>query len=242
MNKSPYKIQPFSDLILFEDDQYIVINKPPYLSTLEDRNSPVNLLKLARAYHPDASVCHRLDKETSGLLVISKNETAYKYFAHLLQEREVVKVYHALVEGRREIHELELNKPIYSSSSRSRIDFKQGKQSLTLVTTVEIYKQHTLVACMPFTGRMHQIRVHLADAGMPIIGDEEYGGKPLLLSQIKRKYSHGKFEEEKPMIGRVALHAAGLSFTDMSNKTQKLSAPYPRDLQAAITQLEKNKS
>lgn len=231
----------FKDIIIHEDDRFIIINKPPFVATLEDRNDPTNILQLARRYNPQTKVCHRLDKETSGILVIAKDDEAYKHIARQLEHREVTKMYHAIVSGRHEIAERELDKPIYSSSNRSRIDFQQGKPSVTLISTLEIYSHHTLLACMPFTGRLHQIRVHLADQGMPICGDELYGGSPILLSQIKRNYHLGKDQDERPLMQRVSLHAAGISFEDFSGESVTFKAPYPKDMQATITQLSKNK-
>jgi 23S rRNA pseudouridine955/2504/2580 synthase len=231
----------FEDLIIEDSSEFIVVNKPPYLSTLEDRNDPQHLLGLARSYYENAQVCHRLDKETSGLLVIAKTNDFYKYFSKLLEQREVTKMYHAIVQGRHELDEVELDKPIYTGSSRSRIDFQQGKPSLTLVTTVEIFKQHTLLACMPFTGRLHQIRLHLADAGMPICGDDSYGGSPIYLSSLKKNYKIGKNREERPLMPRFSLHAAGLSFIDPNGQSLTFKAPYPKDMQATLRQLSKNK-
>jgi 23S rRNA pseudouridine955/2504/2580 synthase len=239
--KQYHKI-PFSELIVHEDDAFIIINKPPYIATLEDRNDDHNILEMARDYLTTSKVCHRLDKETSGLLVIAKNDEAYKYFSSLLANREVTKIYHSIVDGRHEIEELELNKPIYIGSNRSKIDYRKGKPSVTLITTLEIYRQHTLLACMPFTGRMHQIRVHLADQQMPIIGDHTYGGTSLFLSAIKKKYKVGKDKEERPLLPRLALHAAGLSFPHQDGQTLKIKAPYPKDLDVTLKQLEKNSS
>ena len=231
----------FKDLIIAESDDFLVVNKPPYLSTLEDRNDPSNLLAFAREYHAEAQVCHRLDKETSGLLVIAKTNDFYKYFSGLLEKRDVTKMYHAIVEGRHELEEVEIDKPIYIGSNRSRIDFQQGKPSLTLITTVEIFKQHTLLACMPYTGRLHQIRVHLASIGMPICGDQLYGGNPIFLSSIKKNYHQGKYQEERPLMPRFSLHAAGLSFISPTGENLTFKAPYPKDMQATIRQLSKNK-
>lgn len=231
----------FKDLILAESDDYIIVNKPPQLSTLEDRSSSENLLALAKSYHQTSQVCHRLDKETSGLLVIAKNNTFYKYFSGLLENREVTKMYHAIVEGRHEIEERELDRPIYIGSSRARIDYQQGKPSLTLISTIEIFKNHTLLACMPFTGRLHQIRVHLADQNMPICGDDMYGGQFIYLSSLKRNYHLGKDKEERPLMQRVSLHAAGLSFEDQKGQKNTFKAPYPKDMEATLRQLTKNK-
>ena len=89
----------FEDLILFQDNNYIAVNKPPFLSTLEDRQDNVNLLGLARQYDERAQVCHRLDKETSGVLVISRNAEAYRHLSIQFEKRQVVKIYHAVVDG-----------------------------------------------------------------------------------------------------------------------------------------------
>src|SRR4026207_2118744 len=89
----------FEDLILFQNDNYIAVNKPPFLSTLEDRQDNVNLLGLARQYDERAQVYHRLDKETSGVLVISRNAEAYRHLSIQFEKRQVVKIYHAVVDG-----------------------------------------------------------------------------------------------------------------------------------------------
>lgn len=241
MNKKLNRLRSIKELLLDETEDFMIANKPPFLSTLEDRKDPVDVLSLARDYISTSKVCHRLDKETSGALVIAKNDDFYKYMAGCFEHRDVTKLYHTLVEGRHEIDELVLEKPIYSSNSRSRIDFADGKPSITMVKTIEIYKMHTLLACMPFTGRMHQIRVHLADAKMPICGDDFYGGKPIFLSHFKRNFTIGKNREETPMMPRLSLHAAGLAFPLPSGKKYSIKAPYPKDFMATLRQLEKNK-
>ena len=239
MTINPLKGKNFGDLILYEDKDLIVINKPPFVATLEDRNETTNILALARDYVPEAKVCHRLDKETSGLLVIARHLEAYKYFSKLLEQREVHKLYHAIVTGRHEIEEDELDFPIYTTSSRSRIDFQQGKPSVTLVKTIHIYKSHTLLACMPFTGRMHQIRAHLSHHDAPIVGDPSYGGSDIYLSEHKRNFNIGKFEEERPMIDRVALHAHAIAFRNMEGEIIEAQAPYPKDFGVLVKQLTK---
>ena len=240
MMTNPLKGKKFSDLIIHEDEDFLVINKPPFVSTLEDRNDHQNILILARQYHEAAKVCHRLDKETSGLLVIAKHLNAYKYFSKLLEQRDVHKLYHAIVAGRQEISEEELDFPIYTSSNRSRVDLRQGKPSITLIRTLHIYKAHTLLACMPFTGRMHQIRVHLAHVGLPIAGDDFYGGDPVYLSQIKKGYKTGKFRVEQPLMPRMALHAQRLNFVALNGEKLQLEAPYPKDFTATLNQFAKN--
>ncbi len=89
----------FEESILFEDNDYVLINKPPFVSTLEDRNDSVNILQVARNFISDAQVCHRLDKDTSGVLAIAKNPEAYRNLSIQLEDREVTKIYHAVAEG-----------------------------------------------------------------------------------------------------------------------------------------------
>ncbi len=232
----------FEDIILKENDHYVVINKPPYISTLEDRNDPLDILKLAKAYIPEAQVCHRLDKETSGALVIAKHKEAYRHFSILLEKRLVKKVYHAVVDGTHEFKNLEADEPIYSSTSKSKVDFRNGKPSLTLISTMEIFKQNTLLKCFPVSGRLHQIRVHASFHGAPVCGDPDYGGKHIFLSEIKRNYSLGKWKEEKPLIERVALHAHNVAFQNFDAGEEDnitVEAPYPKDFEVLIKQLRK---
>ncbi len=234
----------FKDLILLETDHYILINKPPYISTLEDRHDALNLLGLAKDYHPDAQVCHRLDKETSGILVIAKNPEAYRHFAIMLEKRQVKKVYHAVIDGLHDFENLEADQAILSSNSKSRIDFREGKPSLTLVSTVERFKHHTLVKCFPVTGRLHQIRVHMAFHHAPVSCDPLYGGEFIYLSRLKRKFKLAKSEEnEKPLIPRVALHAYSITFRDFNLEKELIIeqvAPYPKDFEVLLHQLRKN--
>ncbi len=230
----------FEDLILIEQENFVVVNKPPFLSTLDDRNDPSDLISLAREYDPVLSPGHRLDKETSGVLVLTRGEEAYRHFAGLLEKREVKKVYHAVIEGVHDIENVSIEAPIYSGSTRSRIDGERGKPSLTLVQTMEKFKKHTLLKCFPVTGRRHQIRVHLAYAQQPIIGDTLYGGVHAYLSEIKRHFNLKKSEEELPMIRRVALHAREISFyLPDSKNVLTVEAPYPKDFGVLIKQLQK---
>ena len=229
----------FEDLILHQDEDFTVVNKPAFLSSLEDRSDPINLLVLAKQSLPDAQICHRLDKETSGILVVANNNEAYKHFASLLQNRQVKKVYHAVLTGKHQFQDFEADEPLYATTNKTRVDFKIGKPSLTLIKTLKIYKKHSLVKCFPVTGRMHQIRAHLAYHEASIVSDSAYGGAPAYLSELKRDYRHKKWEEETPMIGRVALHSNEIAFQDLSGNVIESIAPYPKDLAVLIRQLEK---
>lgn len=230
----------FEDLILFENEDYIVINKPPFISTLEDRNDEPNILSLARGYHAGSQVGHRLDKETSGALSIAKNAEAYRNLSLQFEKRKVTKIYHAICDGIHDFQGLEITLPIkVLGRGKVKIDKSKGKAAKTKLQTLQTYRIHTLVEARPFSGRMHQIRIHLSQTGAPIAGDEEYGGKPFYLSNIKRKYNLKKGTDELPLIKRAALHAFGLGFKLMDDHWHYVEAPYSKDFQVLIKQLNK---
>lgn len=231
----------FEDIIRFEDHDYVVVNKPAFLSTLEDRHEKTNLLALAREYTPDAQVCHRLDKDTSGVLAIAKHPEAYRHLSIQFEKRQVEKVYHAVVDGIHNFSNLLVDAPILKQNDGVvKISRREGKEAQTYFTSLKSYRLHTLMECRPVTGRMHQIRVHLASQGASITGDDTYGGKPFLLSELKRGYNLKKGTEEETFMKRMALHAFSLEFDDLSGKRLKIEAPYPKDMQALIRQLEMN--
>lgn len=237
---STHSIQ-FRDLIIEEDDDYILINKPPFISTLKDRNDPRNLLTMAREYWPGAQAGHRLDKDTSGVMAIAKHPEAYRHLSLQFEHRQVGKIYHAVVDGSHDFRAKEVDLAILKLDEGYVRISKEGKPAQTTFTTLAIYRMHTLVECRPKTGRMHQIRIHLHSLGASITGDEQYGGKPFLLSTVKRKFKLKKDTEEIPFMKRMALHARALEFTDLKGEVKRVEAPYPKDFNALITQLERNK-
>lgn len=237
------------DLVLEEDQDYLVVNKPAGLSTLNDRNDPTNLLGLVRERYPEASAAHRLDKETSGALVVAKSAEAYRAASLQFEDRQVEKVYHAIVDGCPDYQAEEVDAPILKLPDGTVRISKQGKPSLTRFTTLEKFGRHALVEARPVTGRTHQIRIHLALLGTPISGDITYGGKPAMLSAIKRGYKHGKAAEkddsdiqERPLMQRMALHAEKISFQGLNGQIIQAQAPYPKDFKALLNQLRRNPS
>lgn len=231
----------FTDIIIHDTPDYTVVNKPPFVSSLDDRNDTTNLLALARRESEDYQICHRLDKETSGIVVFAKNGDAYRSFAMQLQERAVKKVYHAVVSGLHQFEDFEADEPLYTTSNKSRVDFRAGKPSLTLVKTLEHFKKHTLLKCFPVTGRMHQIRAHLTYQEAPILSDQLYGGSPSFLSELKKNYNHKQWEEERPLIDRVALHSCQIAFKGLAGDIIEAEAPYPKDFSVLIKLLRKFK-
>ncbi|MBS1680209.1 MAG: RNA pseudouridine synthase [Bacteroidetes bacterium] len=230
----------FNDLIIFQNDDFILINKPPFVSTLEDRNEPINILSLAREAEPDPQVCHRLDKDTSGVLAIARNPEAYRHLSMQFENREVTKTYQAVVDG---IHHFEnhlVDAPILKLNDGTVCISREGKSAQTYFTTQQSFKNHTLIRCNPITGRMHQIRIHLATLKAPITGDEMYGGIPFFVSSVKRAFHLKKETDEQPLMKRMALHAFSLEFTLVNGEKLKVEAPYPKDFKALLKQLQNN--
>lgn len=235
----------FKDWIIFENDDYFFINKPPFISSLDERTGGApSVIRLAKEYWPDAQLCHRIDKGTSGVLAIAKNPAAYRHLSMQFESRNVTKEYHAIVNGTHDLDGVDVFLPILALPiGVVKIDKAKGKIAETIFFTIQAFKCATLVRCLPITGRMHQIRIHLSHLGAPIVGDETYGGKLLYLSEIKRKkFNLKKDSEERPLIQRFALHANSLIFTDINEQILDIKAPYPKDFHVLVKKLEEYSS
>jgi len=237
----PFKFPKFEDIILFEDENLIVINKPAFLSSVDERGGgELNVLRLAKKYWPDAQVCHRLDKETSGIVLIAKNPETYRLVSIEFERRRVNKIYHAVIGGTHHFENLEVDLPILNQGNKNvSIDRINGKLAKTIFNSIEFFRNYTLVECRPITGRMHQIRIHLATQKAAIVGDTMYKGKFVYLSDLKsRGFSMRQGEEEQPIMKRFALHAVGLNI-QVGEKSYSFEAPYPKDFQVLLKQLRK---
>lgn len=236
------KIPKLQDLLIYEDDHIIVVNKPPFISSLDEREGgEINILRLAKQYHEDAQICHRLDKETSGALIIAKDPETYRFVSMQFEHREVKKVYHAIVDGTHVFNELMIDLPILNAGKGNvMISRAEGKKAETYFQSIKYFKHYTLIEARPVTGRMHQIRIHLATQRASISGDDMYGGKPVFLSQIKRGYRPNKNEEEQPIMKRFALHSREVTFKIAENESRTFTAEYPKDFGVLIKLLEKN--
>ncbi|MDB5202630.1 MAG: RluA family pseudouridine synthase [Ferruginibacter sp.] len=232
--------------IVFENDDFVAINKPSGLLTIPDRDQSQKSLKefLLEKYGSIFTV-HRLDKDTSGLVLFAKNETSHKFLSRMFEEREVQKYYLGIVIGE-PVHPIgDINAPISEHPMHKGLMtvYKNGKPSFTSYEVLEANKHFSLVSFRLHTGRTHQIRVHSKHIGHPLACDDLYGdGKPVLLSSIKKKFKLSKHdEEERPMISRLALHSYKLIFTDAHGEAMELVAEMPKEFRALMVQLKKLK-
>ena len=235
------------EMIIAENDDWIALNKPSGLLSIPDREgTDVSLKILLKEKYGSIFTVHRLDKDTSGLIVFAKNEAAHKLLSRQFEERETKKFYLGLVKGSPAPPEGSINAPIaeHPAQNGTMIVHRKGKESLTDYKVLDDFGIYAWVEFRIHTGRTHQIRVHMKELGHPVVCDPLYGdGKPLLLSSLKKKFKLSKSElEERPILGRLALHASRLLFTDKDGKTVDLEAPVPKDLRATLQQLAKWKS
>ena len=230
--------------VVFENDDFIAINKSSGLLTIPDREQSEKSLKeyLIDKYGTIFTV-HRLDKDTSGLVLFAKNETTHKYLNKIFEERSVEKFYVGIVMGEPIEKTGLIDAPIaeHSLNKNLMVVHRRGKASQTGYEVLESNKFYSLVSFQLHTGRTHQIRVHCKNIGHPLACDPLYGdGKPVLLSTFKKKFKLSKHdEEERPMIGRLALHSYRLYFTDEHGTRMELEAEIPKEFRALMKQLSK---
>ena len=224
--------------IAYEDEHLLVIDKPSGLLVLPDRfdRSLPNLYEGLRSELGEVFVVHRIDRETSGLLVFGKNARAHAALSMLFEDREVDKTYVALSRGVSGRPDGEICAPI--PVRKDGIVVERASESRYRV--IEAFRGHCLLEVKPLTGRTHQIRIHLASIGLPIVADALHGdGRPFYLSDIKASYRPGP-EGERPLLARTALHAAELRFTHpLSAQALVLCSALPKDIRSAVRALRK---
>ena len=243
--------------ILHDDDALTVIDKPPALTSVSERwdpNAPtaIDLLwEVWKKSDPDAPrphVVHRLDKDTSGVLVFAKHREAQVSMREQFRERSVEKIYHALTAGipippEGTIELLIEEDPARPGRVRTVRGGKsaKGKACTTDYRVEQVLGWYAWVELRPHTGRTHQLRISLREVSSPIAVDPFYGdGAPVFLSKVKRSYQKGRGAEERPLLGRLGLHAHFLTFDHpTSSERTTVEAPIPKDLRTTLRQLER---
>src|SRR5688500_7751008 len=209
-------IMKLSEHIIYQDDNLVAINKPSGLLTIPDRMGNISLKNHLQESLGDIFTVHRLDKDTSGVVVFAKNEITHKQLSQLFEEREVEKFYQGLVYGKLIEPTGTIDTPLmeHPVTKGSMVTNKKGNPSVTDYQVLETFRFFSWMKFQIHTGRTHQIRVHMNHLGHPILCDELYGdGKPVLLSSLKKKFKLTKNdEEERPILARLALHSFQLKF------------------------------
>ena len=232
--------------ILYEDEHYIIVNKPSGLLSVPDRHNAAipSVTSILRSLYPSVFIVHRLDKDTSGILCFARDEETHRYTSQLFEHREVSKNYIGVVHGTLPetsgvIEDAIMEHPVIKG--KMMIHQKQGKPSTTKFEVLEAFGLYSFISFNILTGRTHQIRVHMQNYGHPIVGDEVYGKPdPVYISQLKKNFKLAKDElEEKPILNRLALHASQLKFLKADGTELKIDAPLPRDMQALLNQCRK---
>ncbi|GMO26347.1 MAG: RluA family pseudouridine synthase [Termitinemataceae bacterium] len=237
------KIQPFS--IVYQDDDIIAVNKSSGISVNPDRydREKKNLFELlCTVTGKRLWLVHRIDNETSGLVIFAKKAKTHQKLSMAFENRTIKKTYTAILSGRPSWQTETCDLPLVPNGNklhRTIVDRYQGKKSITHFNVVLSVGNYTVVEVKPETGRTHQIRVHAAALGHPVVCDRLYAkiAKPVYLSDFKKKWRGDKITE-LPLLDRLALHAAKLELPDYARK-KLLEAPLSRDMNALITQFEK---
>ena len=245
MKKAPFTL-------LYADDDMIAVNKAAGLLVAADRwdiEAPRLDLLIQKELPQIAPLCqklyavHRIDKDTSGILLYALNAEAHRALNTAFQEREIKKTYRLLIHGRVQEEQFTVDLPLRADGDalhRTVVDKRRGKEAITHFTVLETFRQFSLLEARPITGRTHQIRAHLAAAGYPIVCDSLYGsGKPVLLSELKQRW-HGDVYTEQPLIRRLALHAYQLEgIHPRTSEPFSFTAEYAKDFKSTVHQLQK---
>jgi RluA family pseudouridine synthase len=241
--------------VLYEDAAVIAFDKPSGLAVAPDRwrkDMPYLMRLVHERLSPDCGNAHRLDRETSGAVLCAKTPEALRFLSRAFQQRQVEKVYLALTRSAPTDDRGTISAPLAHDRRRpgrmvvwteGRAPSRPVKDALTEWEVAERFASGwALLRLHPRTGRTHQLRVHLAHIGCPVAGDALYGdARGLFLSKIKRGYRR-KPEAERPLLGRLALHALSLGFLHpTSGEWTVVTAPEPKDFALALKYLRRGR-
>lgn len=232
--------------VIYSDNDIVVLNKRSGLLIAADRyDTEAPRLDLAAEQEfGKLYAVHRIDKDTSGIIIYARNMESHRSLSMQFENRETEKTYHCLVNGRPLWQTLHVDlslQPDGDVRHRTVVNSRFGKQAVTDFRLIGVCGPFSWIEACPKTGRTHQIRVHLAENGLCIVCDPLYSGnqKPIRLSDIKRKW-HGDVLEENPLLNRLGLHAYKLVITHPeTGERMTFTAPYPKDLEATRSQFAK---
>ena len=242
-------IKPKIELI-YSDDKIIVINKPAGVSVTKDRTGAAQLTDmLSGRLQPEElsslRLVHRLDKDTSGVMILARNKPTQSEFSGYFEKQLVRKTYLAIVAGAPLAHEGTINTPLKRHPKKPALmcaTSRKGKNAITKWKLLAGFGSVALLAVSPLTGRTHQIRVHLASIKLPVAIDPLYGSRaPLLLSDFKQDYRLTKDRNEKPLIERLTLHAYQIQLpSPQPNRPCSFIAALDKKFAATIKMLTKH--
>lgn len=227
------QIDKLADLVLYEDDDLIVINKPSGIAVHGGSGVSWGLIELVRAFRPQAKrieLAHRLDRETSGAIILAKKTSVLRALHQQIRDSQVSKIYLVLVAGQWPKNTTKVDLPLVKntllSGERMVAVSEEGKPSLSYFKCLAQFEDAAFMQVNLITGRTHQIRVHAQAMGCPVVGDEKYGNEA-----INETY------KQKGM-RRLALHARSLSFIHpVSGQTLQIEAPLFKDFAATLKRL-----
>jgi tRNA pseudouridine32 synthase / 23S rRNA pseudouridine746 synthase len=221
--------------IIWCDDDIILINKPAGLLTIRDGYDPTlpYAAGILQSNYGKLFVVHRLDRHTSGILLLARNAQSHRNLNEQFQNRQTQKTYHAIIQGVPSWDEFHAEFPLQIDGDRrhrTKVDYEKGKLALTDFSVMERFSSHSLIKAIPHTGYTHQIRAHLLATGFPILGDQLYS----IPNPTTSPKPH-RFPKEPQLINRMALHAFSLSFIHPTTETTfYLEASHPYDFQDAL--------
>ena len=226
----PSRIKSFNSSIIYQNEDYIVVNKEPELSVHSGTNNQFGLIDIARATFPllEIDLCHRIDKSTSGCVLLSKNKTFLRHFNKQLKSNEVVKKYEAILVGvMKNDMKIETKIDLSTKEHHHRVqEAEQGKKAVSFFKILKKYNTFSHVEILITTGRMHQIRVQSSNLNHPIVNDKKYG-----------LFDLNKSIAKETSINRLALHAASISFLDLNRQKVNYLATKNNEFDILLSQL-----
>jgi 23S rRNA pseudouridine1911/1915/1917 synthase len=254
---SPATRQFWEIPVLFEDEHLLALDKPADLPVTQELRHPErpSLVPLLRAGITEGkpwarernlaylTAAHRMDAEISGVLLLARSKAALVALLNWFGSGKPGRKFVVLVRGTPAQEQLDMEaklSPHHLRRDIMRVDSRHGKRSRTVGRVLEKFAGYTLMECDTLTDRLHQVRVHLRAAGLPVVGDALYSGRPLLLSRLKPGFRLKPNHTERPLLSSPALHGAELTLPHpVTGETISLKAPWPKDLNVALKYLRK---